>query len=165
MPTHKVTNEIITAAIEGFESQKHRIDAQIAELRRMLDGTRGEATVTPEPAKPARKRMSSAARKRMAEAQRKRWAESKQQSGAAQSTAAADVIKPKRKLSAAGRRAIAEATRKRWAAVRAAKAQKVPAAKNAVSKNSAVKKSAKKTPARKAAQKAATPAQDVIQKL
>jgi len=31
MPT-KLTNEIITAAVAGFESQKARIDAQIAEL-------------------------------------------------------------------------------------------------------------------------------------
>ena len=38
MPTPKLTNEIITAAIEGFESQRRRIDDQIAELRAMLDG-------------------------------------------------------------------------------------------------------------------------------
>ena len=37
MPT-KVTNEIITAAIEGFESQKRRIDNQIADLRALLGG-------------------------------------------------------------------------------------------------------------------------------
>ena len=38
MPTHKLTPEIITAAIEGFEQQKRRIDTQIAELRAMLPG-------------------------------------------------------------------------------------------------------------------------------
>jgi len=37
MPT-KVTNEILTAAIEGFEAQKTRINAQIAELRETLSG-------------------------------------------------------------------------------------------------------------------------------
>src|ERR1035441_5210823 len=36
MPTHKLTAEILNAAIEGFESQKRRIDVQIAELRQML---------------------------------------------------------------------------------------------------------------------------------
>jgi len=40
MPT-KLSNEIITAAIEGFESQKAQIDAQIAELRQMLSGRTG----------------------------------------------------------------------------------------------------------------------------
>ena len=34
MPAPKLTNEIIIAAIAGFESQKTRIDAQIAELGR-----------------------------------------------------------------------------------------------------------------------------------
>jgi len=47
MPT-KVTNEILTAAIEGFEAQKTRINAQIAELRETLSGgpakTRRRAT-------------------------------------------------------------------------------------------------------------------------
>src|ERR1039458_7664198 len=38
MPTHKLTPEIITAAIVGFEAQKTRIDDQIAELRAMLSG-------------------------------------------------------------------------------------------------------------------------------
>ena len=140
MPIHKVSNEIITAAIEGFESQKHRIDGQIAELRQMLDGDRGEPTVTPEPAKVARKKMSAAARKRIAEAQRKRWAESKVQPEPVQPVATTEGPKPKRKLSAAGRRAIGEATRKRWAAVRAAKAKKALATKKPSAKKTAVKK-------------------------
>ena len=37
MPT-KLTAEIIIAAITGFESQKTKIDAQVAELRAMLSG-------------------------------------------------------------------------------------------------------------------------------
>ena len=36
MPTQKLTNEMIAAAIEGFEAQKRRIDSHIAELRGML---------------------------------------------------------------------------------------------------------------------------------
>src|SRR3954447_17479323 len=33
-----LTNEIIDAAIEGFEAQKQRLDARIVELRSMRDG-------------------------------------------------------------------------------------------------------------------------------
>ena len=112
MPT-KLANEIITAAIEGFESQKAQIDAQIAELRQMLSGRPAETAVAPEPAKRKRRGMSAAGRARIAEAQRKRWAESKKPQ------AAPAAAKPKRKLSAAGRRAIVAAAKKRWAAKRA----------------------------------------------
>ena len=35
MPAPKLTSEIIVAAILGFEAQKSRIDARIAELRAM----------------------------------------------------------------------------------------------------------------------------------
>jgi len=69
------TSEILAAALEGFEAQKKRIDAQIAAIRQTLRG------VTPESAKPRRK-VSAAARKRMAAAQRKRWAAIKNKSAA-----------------------------------------------------------------------------------
>src|ERR1019366_2730187 len=133
MPTHKLTAEIINAALEGFEQQKLRIDAQIAELRQMLQGGPTATAATPEVPKGKRRKMNAAARKRIGDAQRKRWAESKKTS----SPVAPEVPKPKRKLSAAGKKAIAEATRKRWARVRAeaakaAKAQQTPAAKKAV---------------------------------
>ena len=59
MPTQKLTAEIIHAAIEGFESQKRRIDSQIDELRQLLNGGSPE-TVTTSGA-PARKRKISAA--------------------------------------------------------------------------------------------------------
>ncbi len=61
------TSEILAAALEGFEAQKKRIDAQIAAIRQILRG------VQPETTRPRRK-VSAAARKRMAAAQRKRWA-------------------------------------------------------------------------------------------
>jgi hypothetical protein len=35
----KLTPQLINAAIEGFESQKHWIEDQIAELRAMLTGS------------------------------------------------------------------------------------------------------------------------------
>ena len=129
----KLTAEIIVAAIEGFESQKRRIDSRIDELRQLLNGDRTEAVATSEA--PARKRkVSAAGRRRMAAAQKARWAKIRGDAEAASSPAAA---KPKeRKLSAAGRKAISEATKKRWAMKRA-EAQK---AQSTVARKAAAKK-------------------------
>ena len=74
MPTPRLTNEIITAAIDGYEFQKTRIDAKIAELRAMLSGGPAESAVTPEPTKRKRRKMSAAGRKAISEATKKRWA-------------------------------------------------------------------------------------------
>ena len=49
MPTHKLTAEILNAAILGFEEQKRRIDTQIAELRAMLHGGPTATAAAPEP--------------------------------------------------------------------------------------------------------------------
>jgi len=119
MPKQKLTDEILTAAIEGFESQKVRIDTKIAALRAMLSGGPAETTATPEPPKRKRRKMSAAGRKAIADSQRKRWATAK---------AASQPPKAKRRLSAAGRRAIIAATKKRWAALRAQKAASEKAA-------------------------------------
>jgi hypothetical protein len=106
----QLTNEIIDAAIEGFEAQKQRIDAQIADLRAMRTGGKAfSATI----AKP-RRTMSAAGRKAIAEAQRRRWAEKKGESPKPAKRA-------KRKLSAEGRANIVAALKKRWAAKKAAK--------------------------------------------
>jgi hypothetical protein len=113
MPSQKLTNEIIDAAILGFEEQKRRIDRQINDLRALRSGEPAEPEG--EPAKP-RRRVSAAARKKMAAGQRRRWAAIKD---GAEAEASA-VSKPKRKLSAAGRAAIAAAQKKRWAARKAA---------------------------------------------
>src|ERR1017187_903695 len=99
MPTNKLTPEIINAAVEGFEQQKLRIDAQIAELRAMFHGGPTATAATPELPKGKRRKMSAAVRKRMGDAQRKRWAESKKSSEPS-SPVAPEVPKPKRKLSA-----------------------------------------------------------------
>jgi hypothetical protein len=141
MPTHKLTAEIINAAVEGFEQQKLRIDAQIAELRAMLHGGPTATAATPDGPKGKQRKMSAAARKRIGAAQRKRWAESK---GEAESPSKTVTAKPKRKMSAAGRKAISEATKKRWAAFHAAKQAKKPALKKAIARK-------KLSPARKAA--------------
>jgi hypothetical protein len=112
----KLTPQIITAAIEGFEAQKTHIDGQIAELRALLKGGSSEPAAAPATPVHKRRKMSAAGRKAIAEAQRKRWATSK---SAAEASAPEAAPKPKRKLSAAGRKAISLATKKRWALKRA----------------------------------------------
>jgi hypothetical protein len=112
----KLSNEVVIAAILGFEEQKRRIDSHIADLRAMLTGAPAEDGQPSEPAKRGRWKMSVAGRKAIAEAQRKRWAAKKGESSAAPTRAP----KPKRKLSAEGKAAIVAALKKRWAAKKAA---------------------------------------------
>ena len=119
MPTPKLTNEIIIAAITGFESQKTKIDAQIAELRAMLSGGPTETAATPEAPTGKRKKFSAAARKRMKEAQQRRWAKIRGKSEPP-APATQEAPKAKRKLSKAGRANIVAALKKRWAAKKAA---------------------------------------------
>ena len=150
MPTQKLTAEIIHAAIEGFESQKRRIDSQIDELRQLLNG--GSAETGAESGSPARKRkISAAGRRRMAAAQKARWAKIRGEAEPASSLVAPKPARQKRKLSAAGRKAISEATKRRWALKRA-EAAKTSAAKKTPAKTSGSKP---KTKARKASEAAA----------
>jgi hypothetical protein len=111
MAIPRLTNEIIDAAILGFEEQKRRLDAQLAELRAMRSGGSN-----PSPPTAKRGRMSAAGRKAIAAAQRKRWAALKGDAVTSQAPK-----KAKRKLSPAGRAAIVAALKKRWAAKKAAK--------------------------------------------
>ena len=142
MPTQKLTAEIIHAAIEGFESQKRRIDSQIDELRQLLNG--GSAEPGAESGTPARKRkISAAGRRRMAAAQKARWAKIRGEAEPTSSASRTQTGKEK-KLSAAGRKAISEATKRRWAAKRAEAQSKPTVAKKAASKKSASKKPGKK---------------------
>jgi hypothetical protein len=134
----KLTADILTAALEGFAIHKDRIDAKIAEIKHLLNGSSTTPVTQTDAIKPRKKR-SAAARRKMALAQKARWAKLKQVAAAP-----AVVAKPKkRKLSAAGRKAIIAATKKRWAAVKAAKEAEKPAAiKKAVGKKAAAKKAA-----------------------
>jgi hypothetical protein len=119
----KLSNEIILAAIEGFESQKKNIDTQIAELRQLQNGNRAESAATPQVRTRKRRKFSAAARRRMREAQQRRWAAVR---GETSPTEPATTKAParKRRLSAAGRKAIIAATKKRWALKRAGAAKK-----------------------------------------
>jgi hypothetical protein len=110
-----LTNEIIDAAIEGFDAQKRRSDDQIAELRAMRSGS--ASPVTSVAAKQPRRKMSAAGRQAIAEAQRKRWAAK----GTAEPKARkAKPAKKMRVLSAVGKANIVAALKKRWAAKKAA---------------------------------------------
>jgi hypothetical protein len=144
MPIQRLTPEIITAAILGFEEQKRHIDSKIAELRAMLSGGPAETAATPEAPTSKRRKFSAAARRRMREAQQRRWASIR---GEFEPSAPAtpEAPKPKRKLSAAGRKAIQDAVQRRWAQKRAETAKAQPAsAKKTARKKGATKKAAKK---------------------
>lgn len=134
----KLTNEMITAAIAGFEQQKLHIDAQIAELQAMGSGGPATPAAKPATAKKTRRKMSAAGRASIAEAQRKRWAK--------KSKAVTPEAPKKRHMSAAGRKAISDATKRRWALIRAAEAE---TAKPAATKKTASRKAASKKAAAK----------------
>lgn len=112
-----MSREVIEAAIEGFEAKKARIDAQIAELRGILNN--GSSASVVKKRRGGKRHFSPEALERMRAAQRRRWATVRGESPASAKSTPAK--KPKRKMSAAGRKAIAEAQRKRWAAAKAAK--------------------------------------------
>jgi len=119
MPTGKLTNKIIEAAITGFEAQKKSIDAEIAELRAMLSGS-SETAPAHAPATGTSRKFSAAVLKRMSEAQKLRWAKIKGKSKAAPAAKPAKTARPKPHFSAAARKALSDAMKKRWAAKRAA---------------------------------------------
>ena len=75
----KLSHEIITAAIAGFEAQKQRINSKIAELRSLLNRRDGHASTE---APKVKRKISAVSRRRMALAQEKRWAAIKRRSAA-----------------------------------------------------------------------------------
>ena len=75
----KLSQEIITAAIAGFEAQKERLNSKIAELHNMLQHRDGHAAAE---ALQRKRKVSAASRRRMALAQKKRWAAIKRRSAA-----------------------------------------------------------------------------------
>ena len=75
----KLSQEIITAAIAGFEAQKERLNSKIAELHNMLHHRDGHAAAE---ALQRKRKVSAASRRRMALAQKTRWAAIKGRSAA-----------------------------------------------------------------------------------
>jgi len=157
----KLTPEIISAAIVGFEQQKRRIDDQIAELRAMLPGGRTDGTAATLEAPGRKRQFSTAARRKMRDAQRLRWAKIRGESGP---SAPAEAPKPKRKLSAVAKAKLV-ANLKKARAAKAAKAKTAaakraaPALKKTKAKKAAVRtapaRAAKRSPVKKAAKKMA----------
>lgn len=69
---------LLSAALEGLELQRDRIDEQIQEVRQLLGkgtGRRGRPPATNNQHKRGPSRLSAAARRRIAAAQKRRWAE------------------------------------------------------------------------------------------
>jgi hypothetical protein len=117
----KLTDEIIDAAIEGYEQQRARIDQKIAELRSLGSGNQDNTeAATESKVRRGRRRMSAEARARIAAAQRARWAKTK---GETEPSKVATAPKRKRHVSKEGRARIIAATKTRWARVRAEKAR------------------------------------------
>jgi hypothetical protein len=56
MPQLKLTADILSAALEGFEVQKNRIDARMAEIRQMLGGSGRAPAVSTDAGKPRKNR-------------------------------------------------------------------------------------------------------------
>jgi hypothetical protein len=111
-----IDRSILEMARLGYETQKAKIEAAIADIRAQLDGHDSRdvtSAARQNPEEPVPKKFSAATRRRMAAAQRKRWSAARA-SGAASEN-------PKRKLSTAGRKAIVDAARRRWAALRNSK--------------------------------------------
>jgi hypothetical protein len=132
----ELTQEIITAAIAGFQAQKRHIDSNIAELRNMLHARHAVAAAAS--SKPKRK-VSLASRRRMALAQKQRWAAVK---GHFQANSAASPHRPKGRISEEGRKRIIAATKKRWALIRAREAKANRAAAKSSMKRAGIPKAA-----------------------
>ena len=120
-----IGNDFLKMALVGYEAQRAKINAAIAELRARLGH---QASGAPAQSAPMKRTMSAAARRRIAAAQRKRWAAVRKNQ--AQGSAEKHAAPKKRKMSAAARKRIGDATRKRWTAQRRAAAKKAkPVAK------------------------------------
>jgi hypothetical protein len=119
MPT-KLSAELLTAAIGGFEEKKRHLDFKINELRAILSRGSAKAATTPEAPTGKRKKFSAASRRKMAMAQKARWAKIRSESEPHTPTKPEPANPKRRKMSKAGRAAIAAALKKRWAAKKAA---------------------------------------------
>ena len=148
MPT-KLTTEILTAAVLGFEEQKRRIDTKIAELRATLSGGPANPAAAPEATSRKRKKFSAAARRKMAQSQKLRWAKIRGESEPS-APATPEASKPKRRISEEGMKRIIAATKKRW---------RLQKAKSATAKKAVTRKATAKKAAVKAAKSATAPAQ------
>ena len=84
MPKQTDTS-LLEMALIGYEAEREKIIAKIADINAQLDGRSRRARTSggTNPTTSSRRRMSAAARKRIAAAQKKRWAEYRRQHKAA----------------------------------------------------------------------------------
>jgi len=117
--------ETLRMALIGYEEERRKIDAKIAELEDRLNGRSvAEGTAAERP----KRKMSRAAKARIAAAQRKRWAQFRQQKTAKKAPAA------RRPAKAVARKSVsAEVRQKRIEALAKARAAKA-AKKSALAK-------------------------------
>jgi hypothetical protein len=124
MPTYD--NEILEAALIGYEHRKREIEAKIEQLRIHLGGH--VAQVREASVSGRRRSFSAATRKRMAAAQQKRWAAKNAVEAVENSVETATEPKATKKnrapLSSEARERIAAAQRKRWAKTKKAAKEK-----------------------------------------
>ena len=74
---------LLSAALEGLEAQKRRLEKQIDRVQAMLGKRRGRPPADSQPARETggRRQLSPAARRRIAAAQKRRWAEYRKRTG------------------------------------------------------------------------------------
>ncbi len=101
----RMDQETLMMALTGYEAEKVKIEAAIANLRAQL-GTSNKS------GKPAKRRLSPAARRAIAAAQIRRWTQFRK--------AKAEAAKPKRRMSGSRRKAVQAGVRRRLAARRKA---------------------------------------------
>jgi hypothetical protein len=113
-----MNNRILQLAIRGLEAERDRIEQELEELRRRMDGSSQRASARPVgdnktggKAKSAGGGLTAAGRKKLSDMMKARWAQRR--------TGRSAQTKPGG-LTAAGRKKLADLMRRRWAAKRKA---------------------------------------------
>lgn len=88
MANIRLSDELLTAALSGYESQLESVETKILELRRMLGDRPTDGAVPTENGTPRRK-FSVATRRKMAASQRARYARKAKTAAAPEQSAAA----------------------------------------------------------------------------
>lgn len=150
MRQSQLDSSLLSAALQGLETQRQRIEEHIADVKRMLGDTTALSVTPPSDGEPRpRRKFSAATRRKMALAQRRRYAALRGEVMAEQSAVTKRTTKAtkpaKRKISAQGLANIRAAVKKRWAlAKKSAKKVSAPAKKSAPTAKAAGKKGVKK---------------------
>jgi len=123
------SKRILELALRGLESERQRIDDEMAEIQKQL-GARG-GTVSASMQRPGQTKSQSggnltpAGRKKLSELMKRRWAEKRRAAGASSGQASKPATKSSSggNLTAAGRKKLSDLMKKRWADRRKAAAK------------------------------------------